>query len=78
MTIPASESTQEMKEACDYLMIPFNEKSIRTNNLSKLIEIENCIFHCYHFCKIYSFKVQLLVKIIYINFLLITFHLMHT
>ena len=35
MTIPASESTQEMKEACDYLMIPFNEKSIRTNNLSK-------------------------------------------
>lgn len=35
ITIPASESIQEVKEACDYMMIPFNEKTIRTSNLSK-------------------------------------------
>ena len=35
MTCPASESIQELKEACDYLMVPFNERTIRTNNLCK-------------------------------------------
>ena len=33
VTCPASESIQEMKEACDYLMIPFDDKTIKTNNL---------------------------------------------
>ena len=32
---PASESIQEMKEACDYLMIPFDEKTIQTSNLGE-------------------------------------------
>ena len=32
---PSSESIQEVREACDYLLIPFNEKTIKTNNLSK-------------------------------------------
>ena len=36
ITIPGTESIQEIKEACDYLMIPFSEKTIRTNNLSEL------------------------------------------
>ena len=34
---PASESVQEMKEACDYLMIPFDEKTIKTNNLGESV-----------------------------------------
>lgn len=37
ITIPGSESIQEMKEACDYFLIPFNEKTIRTNNLSAFL-----------------------------------------
>lgn len=35
VTCPVSESIQEMKEACDYLMIPFDEKTIKTNNLGE-------------------------------------------
>lgn len=30
---PSSESVQELREACDYLMIPFTEKTIQTQNL---------------------------------------------
>ena len=33
LTCPSSESIQEVREACDYLLIPFNEKTIKTNNL---------------------------------------------
>ena len=30
---------QEIREACDYLLIPFDEKTIHTNNLSKVLII---------------------------------------
>lgn len=30
---PASVSVQELREACDYLLVPFNEKTVQTPNL---------------------------------------------
>ena len=36
VTCPSSESIQELREACDYLMIPFSEKTVRSQNLCKL------------------------------------------
>ena len=38
VTCPSSESIQELREACDYLMIPFSEKTIRSQNLCKLAQ----------------------------------------
>ena len=32
---PPSVSVQELREACDYLLIPFNESVIKCHNLSK-------------------------------------------
>lgn len=42
VTCPSSESVQELHEACDYLMIPFNERTIKTNNLCEFLnELSN-------------------------------------
>ncbi|XP_064384225.1 BTB/POZ domain-containing protein 10-like [Halichondria panicea] len=42
VTCPPSESLQELRESCDYLMIPFTEKTIRTTNLCDLLnELSN-------------------------------------
>ena len=38
VTCPSSESIQELREACDYLMIPFSEKTVRSQNLCKLAQ----------------------------------------
>lgn len=32
---PDSQSIQELRETCDYFMIPFSEKTVKTNNLSE-------------------------------------------
>ena len=31
---PDSQSVQELRETCDYFMVPFSEKTVKTNNLS--------------------------------------------
>ena len=31
---PDSQSVLELRETCDYFMIPFSEKTVKTNNLS--------------------------------------------
>jgi len=42
VTCPSSESIHELREACDYLMIPFSEKTIRTQNLCDFLnELSN-------------------------------------
>jgi BTB/POZ domain-containing protein 10 len=39
---PTSEPIHEIREACDYLLIPFNERTIRTSNLRDLLhELSN-------------------------------------
>ncbi len=43
VTCPPSESLQELREACDYLMIPFTENTIRTTNLCEPLP---CILYC--------------------------------
>lgn len=42
LNCPSSESMQEIREACDYLLIPFDEKTIHTNNLRDFLhELSN-------------------------------------
>lgn len=45
VTCPSSESIQELREACDYLMIPFSEKTIRSQNLCKLAQEYVLVIH---------------------------------
>ena len=45
VTCPSSESIQELREACDYLMIPFSEKTIRSQNLCKLAQGYVLVIH---------------------------------
>lgn len=44
---PPTVSVQELREACDYLLIPFDAKTIRCQNLRKFF-FENS-FHFHHF-----------------------------
>ncbi len=46
VTCPPSESLQELRESCDYLMIPFTEKTIRTTNLCKPPESSPTLLYC--------------------------------
>jgi BTB/POZ domain-containing protein 10 len=42
ISCPSSESVSELRETCDYLMIPFNEKTVKTQNISDLLnELSN-------------------------------------
>ena len=56
LNCPSSESMQEVREACDYLLIPFNEKTIHTNNLSEWLNLKSPAF-CLSLC------VSMLLKI---------------
>lgn len=44
LTCPSSESIQDVKDACDYLLISFDESTIKTNNLS---EYTSSSPHCF-------------------------------
>ena len=43
---PPSLSIPELREACDYLLIPFNSQVIKCQNLSKCINKESFSNHC--------------------------------
>jgi len=47
---PDSQSVQELRETCDYFMIPFSEKTVKTNNLSMLLSVCMCIIWVLSVC----------------------------
>ena len=43
---PASVSVQELREACDYLLVPFSEKTVQTPNLCEWRELYLSVCVC--------------------------------
>ena len=54
---PDSQSVLELRETCDYFMIPFSEKTVKTNNLS--------MYSTYHNTYMYNIRMYVQCIILY-------------